>query len=621
MSEPVDPKANAEAVEINTPAELPPLIPADDEPATDLAALKEEDILTAKVAPPQDLAEPDQFIPIEEPLAQERGDFIDDSADDLPPPSNAVGDDGVNIPDDRPEEVYAGVWDPVPGVEIPAPILEPMNDQLLAQFARHGKAVMTNMNLSEVEQLDQILRLRIFASQRERYQKIKQGLPADQFVQLDLDGVGKLYITEPEQQAMNHVAQYMRQVSFNHIGDIIEEGETATNRPLVDNNPIMMGLVQADKNGNGMMAVRDALGLSQRIAFPMWGSGIHVRMLAPGALAQLGLDTQLGQEKVREAMESAGYSLAAPAVFLNRELADFAIKHFLNTTAGTTDAKTLKSIITLLDFDQLISSMAFSLFPKGFPVTRYCTNSAIDCDGEVTDLLNINRMIMVFDSRLDEHQKRFMSKRSGQHDIKTILNYQSKMRPEVSRYIDLGNGVRLKLRVPTLAQYESTSTAWLDNMTAESKQLISSNAREEDRQNYLLRAQQVSTVMAYACWVEAIVRQGEDLESEPEVVQTRLLPEGATPDQQFEADKEIDDFLRDFAYDIDLTKKFTDALEKFIAAMTLTTVCIPKVHCPKCKQPIDKDEGIKLGHPALVTINPSEFFFTLLRRSIARHMP
>lgn len=610
MSEQVDGQGEETAGEINTPAELPPAVaaPVVEQPVPESPSV---DFVTD---------EPELFIPIEEPLVKERGDFIEEDAGDPPKPEEET-QDSVNIPDDIPEEIYAGSWDPVAGVETPAPILEPMSDELLGQFARYGKTVMTNMNLDEVQQLDQILRLRVFAAQRDRYAKIRQGLPAEQFIQLDLDEVGKIYLTEPEQHAMNLVAMYLRQVSFNHIGDIIEEGETATNRPLVDDTPIMMGLVQPTKNGNGLMAVRDALGLSQRVAFPLWGSGLHARMIAPGALAQLALDTQLGQEKVREAMESAGYSLAAPAVFLNRELADFAIKHFLNTTIGTVDSKTLKSVITLLDFDQIVSSMAFSLYPKGFPVTRYCTNSAINCDGEVTDLLNINRMIMVFDSRLDDHQKRFMSKRSGQHDIKTILNYQSKMRPEVSRYIDLGNGVRLKLRVPTLAQYESTSTAWLDNMTAESKQLISSNAREEDRQNYLLRAQQVSTVMAYACWVEAVVRQGEELEAEPEVVQTRLLPEGSTPDQQFEADKEIDDFLRDFASDPDLTKKFTDALEKFIAAMTLTTVCIPKVHCPKCQQPIDKDEGIKLGHPALVTINPSEFFFTLLRRSIARQLP
>lgn len=616
MNESVDDKGGegGEApTELNTPAELPTPIPVDEPlPPAEEVLVKEE------VAPPAASDEDDAslFIPIEEPLVKERGDFIPE--DEPEAQATEAPADNVNIPDDVPEEVYAGVWDPTPGVETPAPILEPMTDELLGKFARYGKTVMSNMNLAEVEQLDQILRLRIFAAQRERYTKLKQGMPPDNFIQLDLDGVGKIFITEPEQTAMNLVATFLRQVSFNHIGDIIEENETATNRPTVDDAPIMMGLVQAAKNGNGMMAVRDALGLSQRVAFPLWGSGLHVRMIAPGALSQLALDTQLGQEKVKEAMESAGYSLAAPAVFLNRTLIDFAIKHFLNTTAGTVDSKTLKSTITLLDFDQIVSSMAFSLYPKGFPVTRRCTNSAINCDGEVTDLLNINRMIMVFDSRLDENQRRFMSKRSGQHDIKTILNYQSKMRPQVSRYVDLPNGVRLKLRVPTLAQYEMTATTWLDNMTSESKELISSNAREEDRQNYLLRAQQISTVMAYASWVEAVVRQGEALEDELEVIQTRVLPEGSTPDQQFEADKEIDDFLRDFASDADLTLMFTTALEKFIAAMTLTTVCIPKVHCPKCKQPIDKDEGIKLGHPALVTINPSEFFFTLLRRSIAR---
>lgn len=553
---------------------------------------------------------------------QSRGDFVnlepsDELAADAQDGKEASLDD-PRTEDDAPEEIYSGVYDPVPGVNISgAPITEEITEETLAQFAKYGKVILTNMNLNEVLQIDQILRLRVFVAQKERYDKINKGLSADKYVQIEMEDLGTIYMTEAEQQALSQINDFKRQVAFNHIGDVIEDGETATNRPMVDGNPIMMGLVQPSKNADSMAIIRDELGLSNRIAIPFWSSGLHVRLLAPGALSQISLDTQLGQEKIREAMESAGYSLAAPAVFLNRELADFAIKQFISSTAGTVDVSTMKELITLLDFDQLVTSLAFSLYPKGFPVTRRCINSALNCDGEISDLLNINRMVIVFDERLDEHQKRFMSKRAGLHDIKTIKNYQSKMRPNVSRYIDLAPGIRLKLRVPTIAQYESTATAWLDNMTTEAKALISSNAREEDRQNYLVRAQRVSTVMAYAHWVEALVRQGEELESEPEIVKTRLLGENATPDEQFEADKEIDDFLRDFADSPALTKKFTDALEKFIAAMTLTSVCLPKVHCPKCGEPIDKDTGAKHDHPALVTINPSEFFFTLLRRKIA----
>lgn len=519
---------------------------------------------------------------------------------------------------DGPEEVYAGIYDPIPGVDISgAPILEPMSDALLAKFASHGKLVLSNMNVQEVLQVDEILRLRILVAQRDRHTMIRGGLNAEGFVKIDMPEIGAIYMTDEEQRAMGLLTDFKRQVTFGHIGDMIEDGEKATNRPMVDNTPIMMGLASNPGKADGLAAVREDLNLGHKIAVPFWASGLHARFQAPGALAQIALDTELGEEKIRESLESAGYALAAPAVFLNRAITDWVLKHFISTTAGTVDPKILKDTITLLDFDQLVSSAAYALYPKGFPVTRYCINSAINCDGEIKDLMNINRMIIVFDERLDEHQMRFMSKRSGVHDLKTIRNYQSKMRPNISRYVDLENGIRLKLRIPTIAQYESTSTAWLDNMTAEAKALISSNAREEDRQNYMVRAQRVSTVMAYAHWVEGVVRQGEELESEPVVVATRNLPEGATPEQQYEADKEIDDFLRDFANSPELTKAFTDALEKFIAAMTITTVCLPKVHCPKCGEPIDKDTGSKQDHPALVTINPTELFFTLLRLKIA----
>lgn len=535
----------------------------------------------------------------------------DNVEDELPKEAELPDDDG-------PEEVYSGVFDPIPGVTIDnAPILEPMSDELVGKFAKAGKFVLTNMNMAEVLQIDQILRLRVFVAQRDRYDKIRKGLDVNSFVAIEMEQLGKIYMTEEEQEALNHINDFKKQVGFNHVGDIIEDGEKATNRPTVDGDPIMMGVANNSNNNDGMAAVREDLGLSHKLAIPFWGSGLHARMMSPGALAQISLDTTLGQEKIREALESAGYALAAPAVFLNREITDFALKHLITSTAGTVDARVMKETLTLLDFDQLVTSLAFGLYPKGFPVTRQCINSALDCDGEVTDLLNINRMVVVFDERLSDSQLRFMHKRTSTQDLKTIRNYQAQMRPNVSRYVDLTPTIRLKLRIPTIAQYEATATAWLDNMTTEAKALISSNAREEDRQNYLVRAQAVSTVMAYAHWVEAVVRQGETLESEPTVVVTRNLGEGATPDQQYEADLELDEFLRDFANSPELTEKFTDALEKFIAAMTITCVCLPKVHCPKCGEPIDKDTGSKQDHPALVTINPTEFFFTLLRRKIA----
>jgi len=538
------------------------------------------------------------------------GDNIQDELPQLP----------ENPADDEPEEIYSGDWNPVPGVSIDqAPITEPMTDELLAQFAKFGKVVLTNMNLPEVLQLDQILRLRIMVAQRDRYDRINKGLPADSFIEIDMPQLGKIYMTDEEQRALNLINDFKRQVAFNHIGDIIEDDEKATNRPMVDGQPIMMGLASNPGNNDGLAAIREDLGLGHKIAVPFWASGFHARMAAPGALAQISLDTQLGQEKIREALESAGYALAAPAVFLNREITDHAIKHLISTTLGTVDAKTIKETLSILDFDQIVTSLAYATYPKGFPVTRRCVNSALNCDGEITDLMNINRMVIVLEERLDQNQLRFMSKRGGNSvvDLKNVKAYQEKMRPNISRYVELKPGIRLKLRIPTIAQYEATSTAWIDNMTAEAKALIGTNAREEDRQNYLVRAQAVSTVMAYAHWVEAIVRQGAELEDEPIVVKTRNLGENATPDQQFEADREIDEFLRDFASSPELTQLFTAALEKFIAAMTITCVCLPKVHCPKCGQPIDKDTGSKQDHPELVTINPTEFFFTLLRRKIA----
>ena len=539
-----------------------------------------------------------------------------------PLPTDEASEPKAPADSEEPDQIFSGEHTRIPQAEMPLPVTEPMTEDMVKQFAKYGQVLMPNLNIEEVMTLEQILRLRIMTLQRERYLAVKEGAPRSSYIELDLGDDGILLLVQEERQAWDHITTHKRNTALQTLTDIIKENEHLTNMPKVGDTVLMGALeVTGEKAKDRLMAVRDKLGISPRIQFPLWSSGLHIKLTGPGALAQIGLDTICGQEKVKEAMESGGYSFSASSVYLNRELADFAIDQMVSTTAGTVDKATLKELILLPDLEQLVNMLAFSLYPKGFPVVRRCLRSDFGCDGEVKEVININRTSFLLDSRLGENQLKFMSKRAGAHDIKTIRNYQSQMRPEISRLIDLGEGVLLKLRVPTLAQYESTATNWLDNMTTKARQLISSNAREEDRQNYLQQAQAVSTVMAYAHWVEAVVERTGDLDVEPEVVKSRIVPEGSAKDVQYKADLEIDNFLRDFAANEELTTRFTDGLQEFIAAMTINPICITRVTCPKCGHPIDphtKDEKGIYRHPALVAINPVEFFFTLLRHKIGR---
>jgi len=236
----------------------------------------------------------------------------------------------------------------------------------------------------------------------------------------------------------------------------------------------------------------------------------------------------------------------------------------------------------------------------------------------VSRKVNLRRMLFVRRSRVTEHQFALMAKRSARVDVKTVRGYQESMRPEVSRYIDIGEGMRIKLRVPTLAQYERQATAWMDQMDSRARAVMVSYANEADRQVFLQRANNIAMVMAYSHWIEAVVEEDVEAENGVRVILSRILDEADEEDleKQYQADQDLDKLLESFADDGDLTTKIADGIEKFINEMTIATVAVPKSGCPKCGKPLTGDTLSK--HPHLVSINPIEVFFTLIHHRIQR---
>lgn len=480
-----------------------------------------------------------------------------------------------------------------------------------------GSIALSNFESAELEVIKRGVYGRIFSQQAGRVKMVKSGAP-HRFMRLDMGEKQTVLLTEDELNSVTNITSYAKSLRQGFGFKIFEGEDTWNNLPSNDQHKIAITMADPKKSNDPIQRIRGKLGLSTEGNAVLWHSGLHLTIEGPGALEQLRLETKLSDEKINSARDSNGLIYSASSVYLNRAVADFILGFVTKSTIGTTNVEELKKVILITDLEPLTQAAAATIYPDGYNLDRPCLTDFGGCGHTVSRRVNLRRMLFVRRSRITDHQFALMAKRSGRVDIKTVRGYQESMRPEVSRFIDIGEGLRIKLRVPTLAQYERQATAWMDEMDNRARQVMVSYANEADRQVFLQRANNIAMVMAYGHWIEAVVEEDPEAENGMRTVLSRILDEADEDDleKQYQADQDLDKLLESFADDGDLTTKIADGIEKFINDMTIATVAVPKSSCPNCNKPLTGDSLSK--HPHLVSINPIEVFFTLIHHRIQR---
>lgn len=525
-------------------------------------------------------------------------------------PTAPVGED-VAEPTPAPREPWAGeIINRLNCVE-ELPI---MSDEIIKTL---GSVALSNFDAAELEVIRRGVYGRIFAQQSGRIKMVKSGAP-HRFMKVDMAEKQTVLLTEEELNTVNNITSYGKSLRVGFGFKIFEGEDTWTNLPANEQHKIALTMADPKKSNDPIQRIRGQLGLSTEGNAVLWHSGLHLTLEGAGVLDQLRLETKLSDEKINAARDSNGLIYSASSVYLNRAVADFVLGYVTKSTIGTTNAEELKKVILITDLEPLVQAAAATIYPDGYNLDRPCLTDFGGCGHTVSRKVSLRRMLFVRRSQITDSQFSLMAKRSGRVDIKTVRAYQESMRPEVTRYIDIGSGLRIKLRVPTLAQYERQATAWMDEMDNRARQVMVSYANEADRQVFLQRANNIAMVMAYSHWIEAIVEEDVEAENGLRTVLSRILDEADEDDleKQYQADQDLDKLLESFADDGDLTAAIANGIEKFINDMTIATVAVPKSTCPSCQKPLTGDSLSK--HPHLVSINPIEVFFTLIHHRIQR---
>lgn len=349
-----------------------------------------------------------------------------------------------------------------------------------------------------------------------------------------------------------------------------------------------------------VMRAKALMGLGQVYSIPLWHSGFWINIKTPDESALLELDQYIATNKVELGKVTNGLLFSNDSVLLNKALVDFVIRLVYDSSLTDNSPENLKKHILLTDLPSLIWGLAVAVWPNGFKYIAPCVRKPEACTHVVEEILNIARLHWVDNSMLSEDQRRHMARRGrDKYTLESIEKYQAAHRYHTDdlTVIAINDRTKFRLRVPSLADYETAGNLWIDGIRSMIEGGLAADLSDRERAQYMFDQGSVTALQQYAHWVKEIAIQNGD------------------SDEIFDDETVMARILAAMTKDDDARTEALDAFKKFIDESTIALVGIPAYKCPACQTPQNDEEA---KHPYLIPLEVNRIFFTLLTRRLSR---
>ena len=339
-----------------------------------------------------------------------------------------------------------------------------------------------------------------------------------------------------------------------------------------------------------LLRVRSLMGMGGLVSIPLYRSGFWITIKTPSEASLIELNRRIGEEKIALGRQTHGLAFSNNEAFMTGWLIDFALANIYETNLKSEED--LRSKIEVIDIPLIIWGLAVAIYPRGFNYSRAVTTpNGIRSRELVTALINVTKLLWVDNSYFSDLHKTQMSLRQADSVSEEMLdNYKKTMRLGDGREVDLFDGVKIVLKVPTVSQQVDSTHRWvtdLNNIIDET--FTQSNPDDEDRNNMLAIHARTSQARTYSPWVERIIVEGEE---------------------NITASEDIEEFLSMLSERQESTKVFIDEIKRFINDATCAIIAIPEASG-------QVDETLP-QFPQLIPINVPSVFFILLVQSVDR---
>lgn len=349
-----------------------------------------------------------------------------------------------------------------------------------------------------------------------------------------------------------------------------------------------------------LLKVAKYLGIGEIKTIPLPHSGIWVVIKPPTEKDLIDFYNSIYREKIYLGRMTKGLTLTNFSVYINNRLVDFILRHVQSVNYSDISVNELKNYILIYDLPILAWGFASTIYPNGFEYQRACVNDLEKCNYVAQSVINLDKLLWIDNNALTESQKNILFEyKPKKHTVDIYRKFITEHTRTVSHVVEIKEGLKIKLTIPTIAEYVSDGLSWVNKINDSIENIFLERNIEDDETKLNILDQYVKS---------SILRQFshyiEHIEVDDSIITNRDT---------------INKTLEILSSEDDIREKINTEVLKFKQDTTLALIGIPSYKCPKC----GADQQVNPINENLRNVIPLDvmnLFFTLVTLRIARIM-
>jgi hypothetical protein len=337
------------------------------------------------------------------------------------------------------------------------------------------------------------------------------------------------------------------------------------------------------------LSVKARLGLGAPMQVPLVGSGFYgtVKPLEEDEI--IGLWREVIAEPIKLGRATHGLMFANNSVFTAKSITQAWLGSLVETTVSDLPVENIIDHITVNDLPMIAQSVASSIYPNGFPMSRavFTEDTKLPKE-EITQIIDLRKALFMNRKMFKDDQLAHMVKRIEQPmTLKSVKDYKDQFVFNQNTIIDIGAGVKLHLHTPSLREYFDSGEKWINEIQAAVHEALGADANDQKRMSHISQLAKASRLRQYSHYVKAIEEDGE-------LYTTR---------------ENVDKVLTSLSASDEISKKFFQAISDYINNTQVAIIATTSVN---------EYEDTKSGDkwPRLIALDAISVFFQLVEQKL-----
>lgn len=336
-----------------------------------------------------------------------------------------------------------------------------------------------------------------------------------------------------------------------------------------------------------VLQVRALVGLGNVIQVPLFHSGFHISVKAPGDSDMIELNRRLLDEKIVVGRTTNGLAYANTSSYITQTLLDFVMGYIYDTSLQEKDLDAIRSMISAHDLPLLFWGLACAVWPRGFQYARPYIDPVNKAEKVLKARLMVSKLCFIDTKSFTPWQVRHMAnKLSGSMSTEMVKRYREEFTVGQPRKVQLSKDLAVTLKVPSAVEYVQAGAKWIAEITKTVDDAFSEAPDDNKRAGYIVRHGQATAMRQYTHWV-SMVHPLNSYIDDPE---------------------DIENVLNDLSADDEIRAKFFDEVKKYIDDTALALIGTPAA--------LHESNETLPRFPHILPMNVEHTFFTLLEQKV-----